>query len=89
MNVTNFISESELDEGDKETESKLCSRFRDVILGIDYFGELYQKIKDFTFLIDDISVFNEEEKFSQITKMSSGYSRNNIDRDIGGKVFEE
>jgi hypothetical protein len=93
MNVTNFISESELDEGDKETESKLCSRFRDVILGIDYFGELYQKIKDFSFLIDgnmgDISIFNDEEKYSQITKMSSGYSRNNIDKDIGGKVFEE
>ena len=67
LNVTNIILDKDLQQKEKENESKLCSRFRDVILGIDYFGELYKKIKDITKFMDenmnDIDIFNNEEKY--------------------------
>lgn len=93
MNVTSFKLEKELDETEKENESKLCSRFRDVILGIDYFGELYQKVKDISHFVEEnlgnVDIFNDNEKFPLMIKLAVAYSRNNIDKDISDKVFEE
>jgi len=91
LNVTNLILEKDLQEEEKESQSKICSLFRDVILGIDYFGELYQKVKIISEFVDenmgDISVFNNQEKFPLVIKLSAGYSRNNIYNDILTKVF--
>ena len=92
LNVTNIILDKDLQQKEKENESKLCSRFRDVILGIDYFGELYKKIKDITKFMDenmnDIDIFNNEEKYPIMINLCVAYSRNNIDTDIKSKVFE-
>ena len=91
--VTNIILEKDLQEDEKEKESQLCSRFRDVILGIDYFGELYQKIKDVSNFVQenmgDVNIFNDNIKFPLMIKLAVAYSRNNIDKDIENKVFEK
>ena len=92
LNITNIILEKDLQKAEIEVESQICSRFRDVILGIDYFGELYQKIKEVSDFADkemkDSEIFNDQEKFPQIIRLAVGYSRNNIDKDIYTKVFE-
>ena len=93
LKITNIILEKDLQNDEKEKESQLCSRFRDVILGIDYFGELYQKIKDISDFVeenlDDVNVFNDQEKFPLMIKLAVAYSRNNINKDITSKVFEK
>ena len=93
LKVTNIILEKNLQQGEKEEESKLCSRFRDVILGVDYFGELYEKVKDISNFVDenmeDVNVFNDNEKFPLMIKLAVAYSRNNINKDINNKVFEK
>ncbi len=93
LNVTNIIMQKDLGEGEKEKEGNLCSRFRDVILGIDYFGELYQKVKDITNFVKEnlgnSDVFNDQIKFPLMIKLAVAYSRNNIDKDISDKVFED
>jgi hypothetical protein len=93
LKITNIILEKDLQKNEKENESKLCSRFRDVILGIDYFGELYKKVKDISNFVEDnmndVKVFNDPEKFPLMIKLAVAYSRNNIDKDINSKVFDE
>ena len=92
LKITNIILDKDLPKKEKEPESKLCSRFRDVILGIDYFGELYKKVKDITEFIeenmDGIDIFVDEEKYPLMLNLCVAYSRNNIDNDIKSKVFE-
>jgi hypothetical protein len=92
LKVTSITLEKDLQQTEKENESQLCSRFRDVILGIDYFGELYQKVSDISKFVDenmgDVNVFNDQEKFPLMIKLAVAYSRNNIDKDINSKVFE-
>ena len=93
LNVSNITLDKDLEQNNKEKEGKLCSRFRDVILGIDYFGELYKKINDVEQFIEenmgDVKVFNDQEKFPLMIKYAVAYARNNIDNDITSKVFEE
>ena len=38
--------------------------------------------------MDDVNVFNDQEKFPLMIKLAVAYSRNNIDKDISDKVFE-
>ena len=91
LNISNIILDKDLEQKEKDNQSRLCSRFRDVILGIDYFGELYKKIKDITKFINenmnDIEIFNHEEKYSLMVNLIIAYSKNNIDSDIKNKVF--
>ena len=93
MNITNFILDKDLDQTQKEKESELCSRFRNVILGEDYFGQLYQKVKDITKFVDenlgDVKVFNDNDKFPIMIKLAVAYARDNINIDISEKVFQE
>ena len=83
--------EKDLNQEDKDKESELCSRFRNVILEIDYFGELYQKVQDVINFtnenMNDVHVFNDQEKFPLLIKLAVGYSKNNINKDIVHKVF--
>ena len=91
LKVSNIILDKDLQKKEKENESKLCSRFRDVILGIDYFGELYKKVKDLTQFIDEnfvnMDIYNNEEKYPIMINLAVAYSRNNINNDIKSKVF--
>ena len=91
LKVSNIILDKDLQKDEKENESKLCSRFRDVILGIDYFGELYNKVKDITKYIDenmhDMDIYKNEEKYPLMINLAVAYSRNNINADIKNKVF--
>ena len=91
LNISNIILDKDLEQKEKDNQSRLCSRFRDVILGIDYFGELYKKIKDITKFINenmnDIEIYNHEEKYSLMVNLIIAYSKNNIDSDIKNKVF--
>ena len=91
LKVSNIILDKDLQKNEKENESKLCSRFRDVILGIDYFGELYNKVKNLTKFIDenmnDIDIYKNEEKYPLMINLAVAYSKNNINTDIKNKVF--
>ena len=92
LKISNIVLEKDLNEAEKEKESKLCSIFRDVILGIDYFGELYKKIHDISEYVennlDNVGIFNERNSFHFMIKLASSYSKNNIDKDINNKVFD-
>ena len=91
LKVSNIILDKDLQQKEKENESKLCSRFRDVILGIDYFGELYKKIKDVIKYVNDnmndSNIYFNEEKYPSMINILSSYTRNNIDNDIKSKVL--
>ena len=91
LKITSIILDKDLQQKEKDNESKLCSRFRDVILGIDYFGELYNKIKDITKFMEEnmnsLDIFINEEKYPLMINLCVAYSRNNIDNDIKSKVF--
>ena len=39
--------------------------------------------------MDDVNVFNDQEKFPLMIKLAVAYSRNNINKDISSKVFEK
>ena len=86
LKINHIILEKDLEQTEKEEESKLCSRFRDIILGIDYFGELYQKINDIQEFVEnnseDIDIFNDKEKFELMNKLALAYRYNNINNDI-------
>ena len=91
LKITNIILDKDLQKKEKENQSKLCSRFRDVILGIDYFGELYNKVKDIKQFMDenmnDADIYNNEEKYPLMINLAVAYTKNNIDSDIKSKVL--
>ena len=88
--ITSIILEKNLQKSEKEKESKICSLFRDVILGIDYFGDLYNKVKEISNFVEEnmgtLDVFNDEEHYPSIIKLAVAYSRDNINKDINSKV---
>lgn len=79
-----FKEEINEEEFKKEEEGNLL--FRNVILGIDYFGSIYKNYKDTVkFLIEEMretAIFEDKEKFPSMMKMASGYNKNNIYFDI-------
>ena len=76
----------EMDEEEKNNSLEDLTRFRNVILETDYFGDLYNKYKDVKTFVNEsmnsIEVLDDKEKFPAIIKLCVDYNDNNIYEDI-------
>jgi hypothetical protein len=76
----------EMEEDEKNNAQEDLTRFRNVILDTDYFGELYQRYKDVKSFINEhmntIEVLDDKDKFPDIIKLCVDYNNNNIYDDI-------
>lgn len=89
--VKNILTEEEIDQEEIEKEKEENILFRNVILGIDYFGAIYKTFKEtYKFLsenVGELSIFEDKEAFPNIMKTASAYNTDNIYLDIEAKVF--
>ena len=89
--VTSIKRKDEIDEKEKETVEKEINDFRNVILEVDYFGNIYEKYKEIKEFIKEhmisLDVLDDKEKFPEIIKLCISYNYNNIYNDIEKKVF--
>jgi hypothetical protein len=92
-NMKDITCKEDIEKDKVDKEEKIMTLFRNVILGEDYFGQLYQKVKDITKFVDenlgDVKVFNDNDKFPIMIKLAVAYARDNINIDISEKVFQE
>ena len=90
-NVKNIKMKEEINEEDLKKEEEENSLFRNVILAIDYFGEIYKTYKSTVkFIIEEmgeITIFEDKEKFPTMMKTSVAYNKNNIYFDIETKAL--
>ena len=90
-NVKNVILKEDIDEDEAQKEKDENTLFRNVILEIDYFGNIYQTYKStFKFIAEEmgeLSVFEDKEKFPLMMKTITAYNKDNIYFDIEGKVY--
>ena len=89
--MTSIKRKDEIDEKEKETVEKEINDFRNVILEVDYFGNIYEKYKEIKEFIKEhmvsLDVLDDKEKFPEIIKLCISYNYNNIYNDIKKKVF--
>ena len=77
------------EEERKKNEEKMIT-FRNIILGEDYFGEIFKRYREIKNFIKEnmhtIDVLDDKEKFPDITKLCVGYNEKNIYSDIENKM---
>ena len=90
-NITNFVLDKEMPPEEKEKEVKIHDLFRNVILGKDYFGDVYYKYKKITDFMKEsmsyLAVFDDKDKFPMMMKLCVAYN-NNIYNDIEEHVYD-
>ena len=89
--VKKMIMQEDMKEEDLKKEKDDNTLFRNVILSIDYFGEIYNTFKSTVkFLIEEmgeLTIFEDKEKFPTLMKLIVAYNRNNIYFDIENKAL--
>ena len=77
------------EEERKKNEEKMIT-LRNIILGEDYFGEIFKRYREIKNFIKEnmhtIDVLDDKEKFPDITKLCVGYNEKNIYSDIENKM---
>ena len=77
------------EEERKKNEEKMIT-FRNIILGEDYFGEIFKRYREIKNFIKEnmqtIDVLDDKEKFPDIIKLCVGYNEKNIYSDIENKM---
>ena len=92
-NISNVILKEELlkDERELAKEEKIITTFRNVILEVDYFGNIYSSFKDIKNFVgskmNSPEIFEDKEKFPEVINLCSSYNNNNIYNDIEKKAF--
>lgn len=92
-NISNVILKEELlkDERELAKEEKIITTFRNVILEVDYFGNIYSSFKDVKNFVgnkmNSPELFEDKEKFPEVINFCSSYNNNNIYNDIEKKAF--
>ena len=81
-NIKAIKQRNEIPEEERKAIEEKLNLFRGVILGIDYFGNLYEKYKEISNFIEtdmhSIDVLDDKEKFPAIIRLCVGYNENNI-----------
>ena len=89
--LKNILTQEEMNQEELQKEMEENILFRNVILGIDYFGSIYSTFKEtYKFLsenVGELSIFEDKDAFPNIMKYASAYNKNNIYIDIETKVF--
>lgn len=83
--IKDLKKENELKDFNESKDKMLL--FRNVIMGKDYFGEIYQDYKDCVKLLnsnfhDDYSHFEDHDSFSQLRNVCKQFNNDNIGRDL-------
>lgn len=90
--VNKLVMKKDLQSLEKENEEKKCALFRNIILGENYFEEIYSKYKEITKFIknnmNSVEIFKDKDKFPTIMKLASAYNNTNIYNDIELKAFD-
>ena len=83
----------EINKYDLKAEEDETLLFKNVLLSIDYFGIIYKIYKETVkFLIEEmeeVSIFEDKEKFPISMKIAIAYSKNNIYFDKEEKLWEK
>lgn len=83
--------QKELKPEDVQYQNQLLSLFRNTIMRIDYFGEIYKKYKDIIKFIEEemknTDIYDDNDKFSNLMKLAAAHYTNNIYIDIELNVF--
>ena len=89
--LKNILTQEEMNQEELQKEMEENILFRNVILGIDYFGSIYSTFKGtYKFLsenVGELSIFEDKDAFPNIMKNASAYNKDNIYIDIETKVF--
>ena len=89
--VKKTVIKEEMNNEEVKAELDENILFRNVILGIDYFGAIYNTYKDTLKFIKDqmgeLDIFEDSEKFPTLMKTAVAYNKENIYFDIEEKVF--
>lgn len=87
--IKKMITKENIEEERKKNEEKMMV-FRNIILGEDYFGEIFKKYREIKIFIKDnmqtIDVLDDKVKFPDIIKLCVGYNDKNIYSDIEKKM---
>ena len=87
-----LINDSDFGKNDEiEKIKKEMSLFRDVILEIDYFGDIYQKYKEIKKFVNEnmnsVKRFNDKDKLKEMIELSVGYNSLDIYSKIEKLVY--
>ena len=89
--VKKTVIKEDMNEEEVKPELDENILFRNVILGIDYFGAIYNTYKDTLKFIKenlgDLEIFENQEIFPDLMKAAVAYNKENIYFDIEDKVF--
>ena len=81
----------QFNDEEKEREINDNTLFRNIILGVDYFGTIYNNYKDLYRCLEDdcgsLDLFEDKEKFPNLMKLLVNYNKNNVYSDIEEKQF--
>lgn len=81
----------EFGDEEKEKEVNENTLFRNIILGVDYFGTIYNNYKDIVRCMEDnmgeFDIFEDKEKFPELMRYLAAYYKNNVYCDIEEKQF--
>lgn len=85
------VVKDDINEDEFKPELSDIVLFRNVILGIDYFGAIYNTYKNTIKFIKEVmgelEIFEDEKKFPELMKNAVAYNKENIYIDIEDKVF--
>lgn len=83
----------QINEEVREQAEVELDNFRNVILQVDYFGEMYKRYKEILKFIPQhmttVDVFDDKEVFPEIIKICVGYNTNNIYYEIEKNALNE
>jgi hypothetical protein len=86
---TKMLKTQELEENIRETVFEQAKQFKYSLIERDYFTDIYDKVKDIrTFVqtkLNNLAIFDSEEAYPKIFKMSSEYNVNNMFKELKSK----
>ena len=89
--VKKTVIKEDMNEEEIKPELEEIVLFRNVILGLDYFGAIYSTYKNtLNFIkenLGELDIFEDQEKFPDLMKAAVAYNKENIYVDIEDKVF--
>ena len=92
-NMKDIICKEDLEKDKVDNEEKIMTLFRNVILGEDYFGIIYNKYIKYKNFIEEnmnkLDIYDNRTKFPKIIDICADYNNKNIYEHIEKKIFEK
>ena len=92
-NMKDIKCKEDIEKDKVDKEEKIMTLFRNVILGEDYFGDIYNKYIRYKNFVEEnmnqLDIFDNREKFPKIIDICADYNNKNIYEHIEQKIFEK